>query len=202
MLKIGLTGNIGSGKTLVGKAFETLGVPVFYADLEAKKILHSDRLRPELLAVYGSEIENNTQHTIDTKKIAAIVFNSKTELAKLNKLIHPQLRLDFQKWCLQHGEKPYVIQEAAILFENGFADLFDKIVVVAASKKIRLERVLLRDNSNKAEVAARMKNQWSDKKKEAAADFIIHNDGQQLILPQILKLHHFFQIHSHNKYIE
>jgi dephospho-CoA kinase len=192
MIKIGLTGNIGSGKTLVCKAFETLGVAVFYADLEAKKILNSALLRPKLIRLFGLEMEDKTHNCIDTKKLATVVFNNKTELDKLNKLIHPQLQHDFENWCLQHTDKPYVIQEAAILFENGFQDLFDKTIVVVAPKSIRLQRLLERDKSTEAEILARMNNQWSDKKKEKAADFIIHNDGKQLLLPQIVLLHQLF----------
>lgn len=192
MLKIGLTGNIGSGKSLVCQIFEKLDIPVFYADAEAKIILDSPLLRPELLAAFGAIIEDRDLNLIDRKKLASIVFTNKKKLEKLNALIHPVLRKEFENWCLQNNQKPYLIQEAAILFENGFTDLFDKTIVVAAPKSVRLERVIQRDGSTENEVLARMKNQWSDKRKEAAADFIIQNDGQQLILPQVLKLHQLF----------
>lgn len=192
MLKIGLSGNIGSGKSLVCQVFEKLGVPIFYADSEAKKILDSPILRPKLLTTFGADIEDNHLNIIDKKKLAAIVFTDKKALEKLNTLIHPQLRIEFKKWCLLHEKEKYVIQEAAILFENGFTDLFDKTIVVAASQNIRLQRVMKRDSTSKVEVLARMKNQWSDSRKEAAADFIIQNDGQELILPQVLKLHEIF----------
>ncbi len=192
MLKIGLTGNIGSGKSLVCQVFEKLGVPIFNADSEAKKILDSSVLRPKLLATFGSDIEDLDNNIIDRKKLAAIVFTDKEALSKLNALIHPQLRVEFKNWCLQHEKENYVIQEAAILFENGFADLFDKTIVVAAPKNIRLQRVMERDGASEAAVLARMENQWSDSKKEAAADFIIYNDGQELVLPQVLKLHEIF----------
>lgn len=192
MLKIGLTGNIGSGKSLVCKVFEKLGIPIFYADIEAKKILDSSDLRPKLLTAFGADIEDCTNNIIDRKKLAAIVFTNKEALNKLNSLIHPQLHIEFKNWCLQHEKEAYVIQEAAILFENGFTNLFDKTIVVAAPKNIRLQRVMERDGASKADVLARMENQWSDAKKENAADFIIQNDGQELILPQILKLHQLF----------
>lgn len=192
MLKIGLTGNIGSGKSLVCQVFEKLSVPIFNADIEAKKILDSSILRSKLLAIFGADIEDINENIIDRKKLAAIVFTDKEALEKLNALIHPQLRIEFKNWCLLHKKEKYVIQEAAILFENGFTDLFDKTIVIAAPKDIRLQRVMERDGTSKAEVLARMENQWSDAKKEDAADFIIQNDGQKLILPQILKLHRVF----------
>ena len=192
MLKIGLTGNIGSGKTLVSQVFEELGVQVFNADIEAKKILDSTTIRPKLISTFGNDIVDTDQNNINRKKLAAIVFDDKTALEKLNTLIHPQLRSEFKNWCLLHEKESYVIQEAAILFENGFADLFDKTIVVSATKEIRLKRVMERDNVKENEVLARMENQWSDSEKEAAADLIIQNNGAQLILPQIIKLHHYF----------
>jgi dephospho-CoA kinase len=192
MLKIGLTGNIGSGKSLVCQVFEKLGVPIFNADIEAKKILDTPILRPQLLSAFGVDIENLEKDIIDRKKLATIVFTNKEALSKLNALIHPQLRIEFKNWCLQHEKEKYVIQEAAILFENGFTDLFDKTIVVAAPQSTRLQRVMGRDGASKADVLARMENQWSDAKKEAAADFIIQNDGEELILAQVLKLHEIF----------
>lgn len=192
MLKIGLTGNIGSGKTLVCQVFEKLGVQVFNADIEAKKILDSTTVRSKLIITFGNDIVDIDQNYINRKKLAAIVFNDGTALENLNAIIHPQLRIEFKNWCLLHENEAYVIQEAAILFENGFTDLFDKTIVVSAPKKIRLKRVMERDNAKENEVLTRMENQWSDSKKETAADFIIHNDGAQLILPQIIKLHHYF----------
>lgn len=192
MLKIGLSGNIGSGKTMVCQVFEKLGTPIFYADIEAKKILDSLDIRAKLLEAFGANIEDSVNNSIDRKKLAAIVFSDKAALEKLNSFIHPQLRTAFNNWCLQHENQAYIIQEAAILFENGLAKLFDKTIVVAAPKNIRLQRVLERDKASEADVLARMNSQWPDDKKEAAADFIIQNDGQQLILPQILKLHQLF----------
>ncbi|MBN2237842.1 MAG: dephospho-CoA kinase [Bacteroidales bacterium] len=192
MLKIGLTGNIGSGKSLVCQLFEKLGTPVFYADIEAKKILDSDALRGVLISTFGEEIEDITTNRIDRKKLAAIVFNNKSELNKLNALIHPELRNEFKRWSSTHNQFSYVIQEAAILFENGFTDLFDKIIVVSAPQATRLERVMQRDKSNQEDVLARMNNQWSDERKEKAADYIINNSGSELLLPQIVHLHKLF----------
>jgi len=188
MLKIGLTGNIGSGKTWVCKVFEALGVPIYYADLEARKILNSQNMIQEIIETFGHEVALN-KNEINRKALAAIVFNDKAELDKLNQLIHPKLREDFLEWSNNYKTHPYVMQEAAILFENGFHTLMDKNITVSAPQEIRLKRVMERDEANEDEVLARMRNQWLDKKKEKAADFIIYNDGQQMVLAQILKIH-------------
>lgn len=188
MLKIGLTGNIGSGKTWVCKVFEALGVPVYYADLEARKILNSQNVIQEIIETFGKEVALN-KNEIDRKALAAIVFNDKSELDKLNQLIHPKLREDFVEWANNYKAIPYVIQEAAILFENGFDTLMDKSITVSAPQEIRLKRVMERDQAKKEEVLARMSNQWSDEKKEKAADYIIYNDGLQMVLPQVLRIH-------------
>jgi len=188
MLKIGLTGNIGSGKTWVCKVFEALGVPVYFADLEARKILNSQNVIQDIIETFGKDVALNNNE-INRKVLAAIVFNNKAELDKLNQLIHPKLREDFLEWSNRYKTHPYVMQEAAILFENGFHTLMDKSITISAPQEIRLKRVMERDQAKKEEVLARMRNQWSDKKKEKAADYIIYNDGQQMVLPQILNIH-------------
>lgn len=192
MQKIGLTGNIGSGKTWVCKVFEAFGVPIYYADLEARNILNSPRTIGEIAQIFGSEVLLNPKE-IDRKKLGAIVFGNSHELHKLNLLIHPKLKEHFIHWCSSHQDKPYVIQEAAILFENGFDHLMDATITVSAPKELRLRRVMDRDSLSKDEVLARMSQQWSDKKKEKAADYVIYNDGSQMILPQVLKIHQHFK---------
>ena len=188
MLKIGLTGNIGSGKTWTCQTFEALGVPVFYADLEARKILNHPKTAFEISELFGKHLINDLNE-IDRKALAAIVFNDKHELQKLNQLIHPKLREAFAVWAHKHQTHKYVIQEAAILFENGFDKMMDKNICIAAPKELRLERVIKRDQTNREDVLARMGNQWSDERKEKAADFVVYNDGLQMVLPQILKIH-------------
>jgi len=187
MRKIGITGNIGSGKTWVCKIFEALDIPIFYADLEARIILNSPSVITELADTFGSQIVSSTEK-IDRKALASIVFNNSSELNKLNRIIHPKLRLMFLNWA-QKQEALYVIQEAAILFENGFDAIMDKTITVAAPKNIRLGRVIKRDGASQEEVLARMKHQWSDIKKENAADYIIQNDGHQMVLPQVIHIH-------------
>lgn len=188
MIKVGLTGNIGSGKSLVCEAFQALGISVFNADLEARKILNSKEVIQEIIRTFGEDVLLNAEE-INRKKLAEIVFHSKQELEKLNQLIHPKLQHNFQKWCVEHKEESYVIQEAAILFENNFHILMNKVITVSAPLNIRLKRVMERDGAKKEEVLARMKNQWSDGEKEALSDFVIKNDGTEMLLPQILKIH-------------
>jgi dephospho-CoA kinase len=191
MIKVGITGNIGSGKTWVCKIFEALGTPIFYADLEARKILHSPASIREIRHLFGDEVIKN-QVEIDRKKLAAIVFSNAQELHKLNQLIHPKLREHFLKWAEDQNHAPYVIQEAAILFENGFDSTVDQTITIAAPKDIRLKRVMERDHATREEVLARMKHQWPDKKKEQAADHLIINDGHHMVLPQVLNIHQKF----------
>lgn len=188
MIKVGLTGNIGSGKSLVCQVFKALGIPVFSADLEARTILNSKEVIEEIKATFGKEFVRNN-HEIDRKKLATIVFNSKNKLEKLNQLIHPKLRMRFQKWVQEYQNKPYILQEAAILFENNFHHLMDKTITVSAPFDLRLKRVLERDNTSKEDVLSRMNNQWPDGKKEKLSDFVINNDGLEMLIPQILKIH-------------
>ena len=189
MIKVGLTGNIGSGKTWVCQIFSALNVPIYYADLEARNILNSSETVEKIAEVFGSIVLSSTKQ-IDRKKLASIVFTDVKKLEKLNHLIHPQLRNHFQEWAMSQTSK-YVIQEAAILFENGFDHLMDKTITIASPRNLRLKRVMDRDQASKEEVLSRMNNQWSDEKKEKAADYIIYNDGSQMLLPQVLKIHQF-----------
>jgi len=188
MIKVGLTGNIGSGKSLVCEAFKALGISVFNADLEARKILNSKEAIQDIIQTFGDDVLLNKKE-INRKKLAAIVFNSKQELEKLNQLIHPLLRQNFQAWCYEREEESYILQEAAILFENDFHTLMNKVITVSAPLNIRLKRVMERDGANKEDVLARMNHQWPDGKKEALSDFVINNDGTEMLLPQILKIH-------------
>ena len=183
--KIGLTGNIGSGKTYVCEIFKSLGVPVYIADLEARKILITPEAIQELIQVFGTKILNGEE--IDRKSLANIVFNDPVELNKLNEIIHPKLREHFNLWVLENKSHPYVIQEAAILFENGFDAMMYKNITVSASKELRLQRAMKRDSANEKEILARMDHQWSDEEKENAADYIIYNGGEDL-LPQVLDI--------------
>jgi dephospho-CoA kinase len=193
MLKIGITGGIGSGKTTVCKVFETLGIPVFYADTVAKEIMVTD---PLLIAgvkhTFGSEsyFDNGT---LNNKHIAAIVFNNVDELAKLNALVHPAVFRAFETWESEIPSSiPYTLKEAALLFESGSYRMCDLNILVTSPLAVKLARVMQRDNVSKAEVLARMDKQFSDQKKQAMADYFIENTEQKSVLEQVLDLHQQF----------
>jgi dephospho-CoA kinase len=187
MLKAGLTGNIGSGKSTASNIFTILGVPVFDADYHAKSLLSNPEIKSQLSGILGTSIFLDNE--IDRKKIASIVFNDKAALEKLNSVIHPAVRVKFEKWTSQNAQKPYLLYEAAIIFESGFNQQLDKIIMISASEEIRLKRVMKRDHASKEMVLSRMKNQWTDDKKCSLADFIIFNNNDELLIPQVLKVH-------------
>ncbi|WP_159802071.1 dephospho-CoA kinase [Flavobacterium sp. MK4S-17] len=170
---IGLTGGIGSGKSTMAKYFASLGVPVYIADDEAKKILLEPQTVKEIAEVFGDEVMVNGLP--DRKKLAAVVFNSPEKLSVLNSIIHPKVREDFRKWVDNHSNEKFVIKEAAILFESGSYKECDDIILVTAPQDIRVQRVMQRDNVTREEVLSRMDNQWDDQKKAALSSYIINN---------------------------
>jgi dephospho-CoA kinase len=191
MLKIGITGNIGSGKTTVSKLFELLGIPVFYADDHAKNVMVQDaELITGIKQTFGTEAYFE-DGTLNRKYIAGIVFNNAAELAKLNALVHPAVFRAFDNW-LAVQDAPYVLKEAAILFESGSDKGCDRTLMVAAPLELRLQRILKRDNITRAEAESRNARQFSDEKKIALANDLIMNDDSQLVIPQVLKLHQLY----------
>jgi len=140
-----------------------------------------------LQKIFGRDIFTND--FVDRNKLAEIVFNNKESLDKLNSIIHPRVREDLARWLERRKDHPYVVQEAAILFESGFYKSFDKIVVVSCPEEIAIERVIKRDKLNESDIRSRIQNQWPESKKVSRADFIIHNDGATLVIPQVLKIH-------------
>jgi dephospho-CoA kinase len=188
MIKVAVTGGIGSGKTTVCNVFSKLGVPVFNADKAARYLINNDELIIlQLKELFGSNIYLNNNE-IDRNKLAKIIFNDNFALKEVNKIIHPEVRKEFAKWVL-NKEKPYVIQEAAILFENNQESFFDCVITVTAPVGIRIKRVVKRDGIDEDEVFSRVKNQLDDEIKIKKSHFIIENDGLKLILPQIIKIH-------------
>ncbi|MEA3452339.1 MAG: dephospho-CoA kinase [Bacteroidota bacterium] len=187
MLKIGLTGGIGSGKTTVAKIFETLKIPVYYADTEAKKILNDNiSVKKQIIKTFGNIYSENI---IDKKKLAYIVFNNTKKLAELNSIVHPAVNIHFKKWCKEKENYNYTIKEAAILFESGAYKKMDKIINVYAPVDIRIKRVCLRDNVKKEDVLNRINNQFDDKKRIELSDFIVHNYNEHMIIHQVLSIH-------------
>jgi len=195
MLKIGITGNIGSGKSTVARVFETLGVKVFYADVEAKKVMTADKeLMEGIKKTFGNDAYlPNGQ--LNRKYIANIVFKNEEELKKLNALVHPATFRAFDEWVAAFANEAYVIKEAAVLFESGSYKLCDKTLLISAPLDTRLRRVMDRDHITRAEVEAREARQFTEEKKKELADYILTNDDSQLLIPQILALNaHFLQL--------
>jgi dephospho-CoA kinase len=186
MIKIGLTGGIGSGKTLVANMFKNKDIPVFTADVEAKKILNEPSVVQDVSNTFNISLTNDG--LINKSELASIVFNDKVALQKLNAIIHPKVHECFQKWIL-NVEASYIIYEAAIIFEKGRASYFDFTILITAPKQVRMARVLQRDHSSEEEVKLRMKAQWPEFKKKKLADFMIKNTNIKQTQQQVDKLH-------------
>jgi dephospho-CoA kinase len=188
MIKVGLTGNIGSGKSTVCRIFETLGVPVFHADEVAKEMLKEERIQQQIRTKFGNEVFDG--NILDRKKLASIVFVDKEALTFLNSLIHPEVRKKLKRWFDEKSDHHYVIEEAAILIEGGSYIEFDKIIMVTAPPELSIKRVMDRDGVKKEDIENRLLNQWSQQKKIELSHFVIHNDEKQLLIPQVLAIHH------------
>lgn len=190
MLKIGLTGGIGSGKSTVAKIFETLGIPVYYADAEAKRLMNSsETLKKVIRQNFGEATYENDQ--LNRKYLAGIVFNNPEKLELLNALIHPVTINDAEQW-MQQQSAPYSIKEAALLFESGAAENLDLIVGVYAPQALRIKRVMKRDGLTADEIMKRINRQVNEEMKMKLCDFVITNNEQELLVPQVLKLHQHF----------
>ena len=188
MLKIGLTGGIGSGKTTVAKVFTTLGIPVYHADLEARRLMETEPKLVELIRHHFSEkaYENGS---LNRSYISSIVFNDKKKLDLLNSLVHPFTIEDGKQW-MGRQKSAYAIKEAALIFESGSQGEFDLIIGVYAPETLRLYRTMQRDHIDKAIVKSRMNNQIKEEIKMKLCDEVLMNDEQELLLPQIINLHH------------
>jgi dephospho-CoA kinase len=183
---IGLTGGIGSGKTTIARYFESLGVPVYIADDEAKKILYLPQAVQELAAAFGGDVLTDGQP--DKAKLAAVVFNDAEKLKTLNKIIHPKVGKHFEQWAESHKDKKFVIKEAAILFESGSYKLCDGVILVTAPIDVRIQRVMDRDGVSREKVEERMAHQWSDEKKIALSDYVINNYNLDIALAEAGKI--------------
>lgn len=195
MKKVGITGSIGSGKTVVCRVFSLLGIPVYNADTAAKEIMNVDfGLRNEIKNTFGEDIflPVNKGGMLDRKKLALIVFNNPKDLARLNSIVHPAVTRDFELWVGKNNTAPYVIKEAAILLESGAHKNVDAVILVTSPEALRKQRVMLRDHVSEKDFDARQANQWHEDEKREHADFIITNDEQELIIPQVMTLHQNF----------
>ena len=193
MYKVGITGGIGSGKTTVCKVFEVLGIPIFYADTEAKNMMVEDELLIEAIKSTFGEESYFEEGKLNNKHIAGIVFNNEAELAKLNALVHPAVFRAFDRWEANvNPNAPYTLKEAALLFESGSYKMCDTTILVTAPTDVKINRVMQRDNSTAEQVKARMDKQMSDAEKAKMANHFIINDETNSIIEQVLALHKEF----------
>jgi dephospho-CoA kinase len=183
---IGLTGGIGSGKSTVAGYFQELGVPVYVADTEAKKIMDQPDTIQEVQQIFDENVI--FEGKLDRKKIASIVFNNAEKLAQLNKIIHPKVKQDFKDWLEKHKNYSFIIKEVAILFETNSENDFDAIILVTAPEKIRIERVTNRDNITENQVRERIKNQLSDEEKISKSHYIIENISKKATKKRVKEL--------------
>ena len=192
MFKIGVTGNIGSGKSTVCRVFNLLGIPVFYADTAAKNIMTTDNELIKGIRNAFGEPAYFQDGSLNRKFIADIVFNKPGELQKLNALVHPAVFRAFDNWAANITDAPYVIKEAALLFESTSYTHCDSTLLVSAPLEMRKQRVMTRDNISSEEVLAREARQMNEEKKKSLANYIIANDESSLLIPQVLALHNVF----------
>lgn len=187
ILKVGITGGIGSGKSTVAKVFEVLGIPVYYADDAAKRLMNEDKnLKAQLLKEFG--IETYIDGTLNRKYLSSLVFNDEEKLAVLNSIVHPATIRDAERWMLQQTT-PYAIKEAALIFESGAQQQLDYVIGVFAPSTVRIQRVMKRDGISREEVKARMEKQIDESIKMQLCDYVITNDEQELVIPQVIKIH-------------
>lgn len=184
---IGLTGGIGSGKSTIAKLFQELGVPVYIADVEAKKLMLTDKLREKIVELLGPK--SYTEEELNREYISSLVFKDKSLLEKLNGIVHPAVKNHFLDWAKTHQHSPYVIKEAAILFENGGYKSCDETILVTAPERIRINRVMARDKVSEKEVRRRINNQWTDEKKIKLADHVIENIDLEKTKKEVRKIH-------------
>jgi|SRR5690625_699559 len=187
MKQIGITGGIGSGKTTVANFFKEFNIPVYIADEEAKRIMHTPAVISQLKSLFGDKAYDSSEK-LDRKYIASLVFNDKNLLEKLNSIVHPLVEQDYKNW-VQSQQAPYVLYEAAILFETGRYKEFDYNILVTAPLELRISRLKKRDQATEEEIKSRMKNQWSDKEKKKKADWVIENVDLIETKEKVAKLH-------------
>ena len=190
MLRVGLTGGIGSGKSTVAKILEVLGIPVYYADDASKRLMNEDEeLKEKLRSTFGDKTYVDGQ--LDRAYVAAIVFNDPEKLVLLNSIMHPATIKDAEKWMLRQTT-PYAIKEAALIFESGSQEYLDKVIGVYAPVAVRIHRVMQRDNVTREEVLSRMNKQIDEDMKMRLCDYVITNNEQELLIPQVIELHEKF----------
>ena len=193
LIQIGITGGIGSGKSIVCNVFQLLGTPVYDADSRAKSLMTTDGILMSAIKKEFGVLSYNPDGSLNREFLAKQVFNNQERLGKLNEMVHPRVGVDYRNWLTQQITSNYVIKEAALIFEAGTCKELDKVVVVHASEELRIQRVLHRDPQRSAQqVKGIMNNQLAAEEKLSRADYIIMNDEKQLVIPQIISLHRTF----------
>lgn len=185
--RIGITGNIGSGKSLVCKIFNHLGINTFYSDEETKKLYFLPEIRKEIIEYFHDEVYFK-DGSLNKKLLTYNLFKKPEALQFIESLLYPKLNESFERWC-EHQNSGYILFESAILFEKKFDEHFDKIIFVSAPDEIRLQRAMLRDHCDEENVRSRMRLQWDEESKIRKSDFMIYNDGKEMLIPQVLKIH-------------
>lgn len=192
-LQIGITGGIGSGKSLVCKIFNALGVPTYDADSRAKMVMTTDGILVEAIKKEFGILSYDAKGTLNRQYLANTVFNQPEKLKRLNELVHPRVALDYEQWVHTQADVKYVLKEAALLFESGSYQALHKVIVVIAPETLRIQRVLQRDTQRSAEQTREIiRNQMAEDEKIRRADYVITNDETTLLIPQVLNLHNQF----------
>lgn len=184
--KIGITGNIGSGKSLVCKIFNHLGINTFYSDEETKKLYLLPEIRKQIVDYFKDEVYFQ-DGSLNKKLLSYHLFQNPKALQFIETILYPKLNETFDRWCKRQNSD-FVLFESAILFEKKFESQFDKIIFVSAPEDVRLQRAMLRDNCNKENVRSRMRLQWDEETKIQKSDFVIINDGKKMLVPQAVKI--------------
>jgi len=196
MLKVGLTGGIGSGKTTVAQIFEVLSMPVYYADSAARDLMNKDpELKKKIIASFGPDAYKNGE--LNRSYLGSIVFQDTEKLNLLNSIVHPVTIQESEKW-MKNQKTPYAIKEAALIFEAGIEKYLDYVIGVTAPEPLRIQRVVERDRVTTEKVSDRMRHQMDEKEKISRCDFVIQNDGIQPLLPQVLHIHETLLSYIHN----
>ena len=186
MKKIGITGGIGSGKTLVSDLFQRLGIPVYHADERARALMEtSGTVRERLTALLGKAVYQGGR--LNKRLLAEAIFSDEKVRQQVNSIVHPAVFEDFERWASSFSDIPYVMQEAAILFESGGDRYLDSVINVYAPLKVRIERVMSRDGVPRETVLARIKSQMSERQRRRRAGHTIINDGRRMVVPQVVK---------------
>ncbi len=186
---VGITGGIGSGKSIACAVFRKLGIPVYEADKAVHELYENSSELAEKIGKQISADAVDKNGKVNRKKLGEIVFSEEAKLKKLNEIVHPLVRAEFQKWIQAQKGFPYLLKEAAILYESGANEDCDKVIAVSAPVELRISRIRERDHKSKAEIESIMAKQMSEEERNSKSDFIIYNDEKQMMIPQILKIH-------------